>query len=99
MIDYTLFDISGGQKIKANDRRSAGLVPYPRIGRNSELASFLRLDRAVGMVQSPRIGRSDASSFGNRFRDLSSDSDLEFYAVRDVDPEILLDTDYEGEVL
>ncbi|XP_029673876.1 CAPA peptides isoform X1 [Formica exsecta] len=85
-----------GQKLKANDRRSAGLVPYPRIGRNSEISSFSRSERALGMIHQPRIGRSDVSSLGNlnRFHDLSSDADIEFYAV-DMDPDALLGPDYE----
>lgn len=90
-------DVPGGQKIKVNDRRSAGLVQYPRIGRNSELLSLPRSDRAQGMLHYPRVGRSDASGFGNlnRFHDLSPETDVEFYAVRDVDPEALVDLDYE----
>lgn len=37
------------------------------------------------------------SSLGNlnRFHDLSSDADIEFYAV-DMDPDTLLGSDYEG---
>ncbi|XP_011147451.1 CAPA peptides-like isoform X2 [Harpegnathos saltator] len=88
-----------GQKIKANDRRSAGLVPYPRIGRNSELLSLPKLDRAQGMMAYyPRVGRSDVSSFGNpnRFHDLSPETDVEFqHIVRNVDPDGLADLDYE----
>ncbi|XP_011266256.1 CAPA peptides isoform X2 [Camponotus floridanus] len=86
--------LNQGQKLKANDRRSAGLVPYPRIGRNSEISSFSRSERALGLIHQPRIGRSDVSSFDNlnRFHDLSSDADIEFYAM-DMDP--LLSPDYE----
>ncbi|GAB1862939.1 CAPA peptides [Camponotus japonicus] len=86
--------LNQGQKLKANDRRSAGLVPYPRIGRNSEISSFSRSERALGLIHQPRVGRSDVSSFGNlnRFHDLSSDADIEFYAM-DMDP--LLSPDYE----
>ncbi|XP_072749728.1 CAPA peptides isoform X5 [Anoplolepis gracilipes] len=88
--------LNQGQKLKANDRRSAGLVPYPRIGRNSEMSSFSRSERALGMIQVPRVGRSDVSSLGNlnRFHDISSDPDIEFYAV-DMDPDALLGPDYE----
>ncbi|XP_072749725.1 CAPA peptides isoform X2 [Anoplolepis gracilipes] len=90
------FSHEEGQKLKANDRRSAGLVPYPRIGRNSEMSSFSRSERALGMIQVPRVGRSDVSSLGNlnRFHDISSDPDIEFYAV-DMDPDALLGPDYE----
>ncbi|XP_032679170.1 CAPA peptides-like isoform X2 [Odontomachus brunneus] len=86
-----------GQKIKANDRRSFGLIPVPRTGRNSELLSLPRSDRAQGMLHYPRVGRSDASGFGNlnRFHDLSPETDVEFYAVRDMDPDALVDLDYE----
>ncbi|CAL1674096.1 unnamed protein product [Lasius platythorax] len=91
--------LNQGQKLKANDRRSAGLVPYPRIGRNSEISSFSRSERALGIIHQPRIGRSDMSSLGNlnRFHDLSSDADIEFYAV-DMDPDTLLGSDYEDYV-
>ncbi|XP_067206447.1 CAPA peptides-like isoform X2 [Linepithema humile] len=83
-----------GQKIKANDRRSAGMVAYPRLGRNSELASFSRSRRAFGVITVPRAGRSDPSSLDNgyRFHDLSSDADFEYYYV---DPDNFLDRDYE----
>ncbi|XP_029176476.1 CAPA peptides-like isoform X2 [Nylanderia fulva] len=88
--------LNQGQKLKANDRRSAGLVPYPRIGRNSEISSFSRSERALGIIQRPRVGRSDVSSLSNlhRFHDLSSDADIEFYSV-DMDPDAVLNSDYE----
>ncbi|XP_028045463.1 CAPA peptides isoform X2 [Monomorium pharaonis] len=84
-----------GQKLKINDRRSAGLVAYPRIGRNSETAGFPRLERTFGIISKPRVGRSDESSLGDltRFRDLLADIDLEFYIARNMEPDIL---DYEG---
>ncbi|RLU24785.1 hypothetical protein DMN91_002875 [Ooceraea biroi] len=82
------------QKLKVNDRRSAGLVPYPRIGRNSEMATLPRSERALGMIHQPRIGRSDSLGNLNRFHDLSAD-DIEFYIMHDMDPD-LLDLDYEG---
>ncbi|XP_011333467.1 CAPA peptides isoform X2 [Ooceraea biroi] len=81
------------QKLKVNDRRSAGLVPYPRIGRNSEMATLPRSERALGMIHQPRIGRSDSLGNLNRFHDLSAD-DIEFYIMHDMDPD-LLDLDYE----
>ncbi|XP_012524529.1 CAPA peptides isoform X4 [Monomorium pharaonis] len=83
-----------GQKLKINDRRSAGLVAYPRIGRNSETAGFPRLERTFGIISKPRVGRSDESSLGDltRFRDLLADIDLEFYIARNMEPDIL---DYE----
>ncbi|KYN03064.1 PREDICTED: CAPA peptides-like isoform X2 [Cyphomyrmex costatus] len=84
-----------GQKLKINDRRSAGLVAYPRIGRNSEIASLPRMERAFGIIHKPRIGRSDESSNLNRFQDLPADIDMEFYIPRDVEPEVLLNLDYE----
>lgn len=88
--------LNQGQKLKANDRRSAGLVPYPRVGRNSEISSFSRSERALGIIQRPRVGRSDVSSLGNlnRLHDLSSDADIEFYSV-DMDPDVVLNSDYE----
>lgn len=85
-----------GQKLKINDRRSAGLVAYPRIGRNSEIASFPRMERAFGIIHKPRIGRSDESSNLNRFQDLPADADMEFYIPRDMESEVLLNLDYEG---
>ncbi|XP_018395195.1 PREDICTED: CAPA peptides-like isoform X1 [Cyphomyrmex costatus] len=87
--------LNQGQKLKINDRRSAGLVAYPRIGRNSEIASLPRMERAFGIIHKPRIGRSDESSNLNRFQDLPADIDMEFYIPRDVEPEVLLNLDYE----
>ncbi|XP_011687162.1 PREDICTED: uncharacterized protein LOC105449584 isoform X2 [Wasmannia auropunctata] len=86
-----------GQKLKINDRRSAGLVAYPRIGRNSEVASFPRAERAFGIIHKPRVGRADESSLDNlnRFHDLPADVDMGFYITRDMEPEVLLDLDYE----
>ncbi|XP_014488745.1 PREDICTED: CAPA peptides-like isoform X2 [Dinoponera quadriceps] len=86
-----------GQKIKAADRRFAGVFAQPRIGRNSELLSLPRSDRAQGMLHYPRVGRSDVSSFGNlnQFQDLPPETDVEFSGVRDVEPDALLDLDYE----
>ncbi|XP_018047685.1 PREDICTED: CAPA peptides-like isoform X2 [Atta colombica] len=85
--------LNQGQKLKINDRRSAGLVAYPRIGRNSEIANFPRMERAFGIIHKPRIGRSDESSNLNRFQDLSADADMEFYIPRDVESEVLLNLD------
>lgn len=84
--------------MKVNDRRSAGLLAYPRIGRNSEIASFPRTERTFGLINKPRVGRSDESSLGNlnRFHDLPADADIEFYIARDIEPDVLLDLDYEG---
>ncbi|XP_071647611.1 CAPA peptides isoform X1 [Temnothorax longispinosus] len=86
-----------GQKLKINDRRSAGLVAYPRIGRNSEIPSFPKTERTFGIIHKPRVGRSDESSLGNlnRFHDLPADADIEFYIARDMEPEVLLNLDYE----
>jgi hypothetical protein len=96
LIGDFLFCSTEAQKLKINDRRSAGLVPYPRIGRNSEMANLPRSERALGMIHQPRVGRSDVPSSGNlnRLRDLSAD-DIDFYATHEVDPD-LLDLDYEG---
>lgn len=60
------------------------------------MATLPRSERASGMINQPRVGRSDASHLGNlnRFHDLSAD-DIEFYAMHDMDPD-LLDLDYEG---
>lgn len=82
--------------MKINDRRSAGLVAYPRIGRKSDL--FPRLGRTFGIIQKPRVGRSDDSSLGdlNRLHDLPADTDIEFYITRDMEPDVLLNFDYEG---
>ncbi|XP_011687163.1 PREDICTED: uncharacterized protein LOC105449584 isoform X3 [Wasmannia auropunctata] len=89
--------LNQGQKLKINDRRSAGLVAYPRIGRNSEVASFPRAERAFGIIHKPRVGRADESSLDNlnRFHDLPADVDMGFYITRDMEPEVLLDLDYE----
>ncbi|NP_001291509.1 uncharacterized LOC105197824 precursor [Solenopsis invicta] len=87
--------LNQGQKLKINDRRSAGLVAYPRIGRKSDL--FPRLGRTFGIIQKPRVGRSDDSSLGdlNRLHDLPADTDIEFYITRDMEPDVLLNFDYE----
>ncbi|KAL0128235.1 hypothetical protein PUN28_003470 [Cardiocondyla obscurior] len=89
--------LNQGQKLKINDRRSAGLVAYPRIGRNSEIASFPRTERGFGIIHKPRVGRSDESSLGNlnRFHNLPADADIEFYIARDMEPELFLNLDYE----
>ncbi|KZC08054.1 hypothetical protein WN55_09117 [Dufourea novaeangliae] len=97
-----LFDILEGENLKSNIRRAAsGLMPYPRIGRNSEMAAgFSRSDRAAGLVNYPRVGRSDLSSSNinfNRLHDMDNDVDLQFYNVRDFDLDSAIDQDYEGE--
>lgn len=50
------------------------------------------------MLHYPRVRRSDVLNFGNRnrFHDLPPETDVDLYAVRDVDPDALLDFDYEG---
>ncbi|XP_015429532.1 PREDICTED: CAPA peptides-like [Dufourea novaeangliae] len=90
-----------GENLKSNIRRAAsGLMPYPRIGRNSEMAAgFSRSDRAAGLVNYPRVGRSDLSSSNinfNRLHDMDNDVDLQFYNVRDFDLDSAIDQDYEG---
>ncbi|KAG7206425.1 hypothetical protein KM043_003780 [Ampulex compressa] len=88
--------LNQGQKVKVNDRRASGLVPYPRIGRNSEVQNFPRADRAAGLVHYPRVGRSDLPNGFNRYQDMESDVDFELYAGQDIDQDLQLDTDYEG---
>ncbi|XP_011632029.1 CAPA peptides-like isoform X2 [Pogonomyrmex barbatus] len=90
--------LNQGQKLKINDRRSAGLVPYPRIGRNSEIAGFPRSERTFGIVNTPRVGRSDVTNLGNlnRFHDSPTDADIDFYTIHDtMERDILSDLDYE----
>nr|XP_033332865.1 CAPA peptides-like [Megalopta genalis] len=90
--------LNQAEKLKANVRRTSGLVPYPRIGRNAEMLRP-RPDRAAGLVQFPRVGRSDlpASNVNfNRYRDPENDGDLQFYNVRDLELDAALDQDYEG---
>ncbi|XP_011307857.1 uncharacterized protein [Fopius arisanus] len=43
---------------KFNERRAAGILAQPRIGRNAGMGSFGRADGAAGLVQYPRVGRS-----------------------------------------
>ncbi|XP_053985816.1 CAPA peptides-like isoform X1 [Hylaeus volcanicus] len=88
-----------GDKVKANNRRASGLVPYPRIGRSSEMAGFTRLDRAAGLVQYPRVGRADLPISNvnfNRYHDMEPDTDFQFYNVHDMDLDSAPDRDYEG---
>jgi len=56
------------------------------------------MERTFGIIHKPRIGRSDESSLGNlnRFHDSPANADMEFYIARDMEPEVLLDLDYEG---
>lgn len=83
--------------MKINDRRSAGLVAYPRIGRkDSEMPNFPKREPGFGIIHTPRVGRSDESSNLKRFHDLPTDADIELYIAHDMEPEVLLDLDYEG---
>ncbi|XP_078037056.1 CAPA peptides [Augochlora pura] len=90
--------LNQAEKLKANVRRTSGLVPYPRIGRNAEMVGS-RTDRAAGLVHYPRVGRSDPPTSNvnfNRYRDSENDADLQFYNVRDLELDAALDQDYEG---
>ncbi|XP_031845766.1 CAPA peptides isoform X2 [Nomia melanderi] len=91
--------LSQAEKLKSNVRRTSGLVPYPRIGRNSEMVGFSRSDRAAGLLHFPRVGRSDPATSNvnfNWYRDPENDADLQFYNVRDLKLDAGLDQDYEG---
>lgn len=87
-------DLLDGQKIKANNRRASGLVPYPRIGRNSEMVNFARSDRAAGLLHYPRVGRSDLPISNVNFNgDMEPD---QFYNEHDAGLDLPVDLDYEG---
>ncbi|XP_076624856.1 CAPA peptides [Colletes latitarsis] len=91
--------LNRGEKLKANNRRASGLVPYPRIGRHSDMAGFTRLDRASGLVNFPRVGRSEmpVSSINfNRYRDMEPDTEFQFYNEHDTGLDHAEDQDFEG---
>ncbi|XP_043251098.1 CAPA peptides-like [Colletes gigas] len=91
--------LNRGEKLKANNRRASGLVPYPRIGRNSDMAGFSRLDRASGLVNFPRVGRSEMPISNinfNRYRDMEPDAEFQFYNEHDTDLDHAEDQDFEG---
>ncbi|XP_076293803.1 CAPA peptides isoform X1 [Lasioglossum baleicum] len=90
--------LSQAEKLKANVRRTSGLISIPRVGRNAEMLGP-RSERAAGLVQYPRVGRSDLPTSNvnfNRYRDPENDGDLQFYNVRDLELDAALDQDYEG---
>ncbi|XP_076682030.1 CAPA peptides isoform X1 [Andrena cerasifolii] len=89
--------LNQGQKVKANNRRASGLVPYPRIGRNSEMVNFARSDRAAGLLHYPRVGRSDLPISNVNFNgDMEPDQDFQFYNEHDAGLDLPVDLDYEG---
>ncbi|XP_015605324.1 CAPA peptides [Cephus cinctus] len=88
--------LNRGEKIK-NERRAAGLVPYPRVGRAPAMTNCPSIKRAVGVFRRPLQGRSGAPP--NVIRELEPDVDAD--PVGEVDPDveldIMMDTEYQGE--
>ncbi|XP_066591903.1 CAPA peptides-like [Prorops nasuta] len=92
--------LNQGQKTKVNERRTSSLVPYPRIGRNSEMTNFPRSDRAAGLVNYPRVGRAGPLTLGiNRYHDYDSMGDSDLYGARENDLDGIFDVDYEGKAI
>lgn len=79
---------------KFYERRAAGILPQPRIGRAPNFAP--RPDGAVGLVHYPRVGRSDQQSSAspaeqNYLGEIDSES-----SANQIHPEETMDLDYQG---
>ncbi|XP_057331646.1 uncharacterized protein LOC130671637 isoform X3 [Microplitis mediator] len=66
--------LNGGDKMsdvitKYNERRAAGILAQPRVGRTMGAASLIRSDGPTGLVHYPRVGRSGHSSSFNNIND------------------------------
>ncbi|XP_063989067.1 CAPA peptides-like [Diachasmimorpha longicaudata] len=61
---------------KFNERRAAGILAQPRIGRNAGMGSFGRPDGVAGLVQYPRVGRSGPSALTDDLKYPESDGEV-----------------------
>ena len=73
-----------GRLLKSNERRAAGLVPFPRIGRHFAMGSYARPDGNAGMVNYPRVGRSGPREFYPEPR-IDNEADFDFDVPDDFD--------------